>query len=211
MKRATVLIAVAVLLAWPGASSAQTEIGIRGFADAGLTVFTAMQSFRAILGTPSGPVFGGGVEVDVTQKLFISLAASRFRRTGQRVFVFQDQVFKLDVADTITVTPLQLSAAYRFDRVGRFTPYAGGGMGWYRFGEVVAHSTSADDVTNTHLGYHVLAGAATPVHKWLGAAVDAQWSSVPNAIGDATSSVGKLYDEHNLGGFTFSARVIIGR
>jgi opacity protein-like surface antigen len=211
MKRATVLLAIAVLLARPASSSAQNQIAVRGFADAGLTVFTATQSFRAILGKPSGPVFGGGVEVGVSKNLFFSLAASRFRRTGHRVFVFQDQVFQLDVADTITVTPLQLSAGYRFNRVGRFIPYAGGGIGWYRFREVAAHSTSADDVTNTHTGYHLLAGAETPVNKWLAAGVDAQWSSVPNAIGDAASSVSQLYDEHNLGGFTFRGRVIIGR
>jgi len=217
MNGAAVLLAVAVLVASPALPSAQNAIAVRGFADAGLTVFTARQSFRAILGSPAGPVVGGGIEVGLTKNAFLSLAASRFRRTGQRVFVFQDEVFKLDVSDRISVTPLELTAGYRFIRVNRlgrmarFTPYVGGGIGWYRFTETAAHSTTADDVKATHTGFHVVAGAETPIRKWMAAAVDAQLSSVPNAFGDSPASVARLYDEHNLGGFTLRARIIVGR
>ena len=197
---------------------AQNRIAIRGFADAGLTIFTATQSFDAILGTPAGAVFGGGVEVGLTRNVFLSLAASRFRRTGQRVFVFQNEVFKLNEPDTITVTPLQLSAAYRFQgrpnpatRPARFTPYAGGGIGWYRLSETSPHSTSDEDVTTTHAGYHVLAGVETPFRRWMAAAVDAQWARVPNAFGDSAASVASLYDEHDLGGFSLTVRIILGQ
>ena len=191
---------------------------MRGFADAGLTIFTASQSFDAILGSPAGPVFGGGVEVGLTRNVFLSVGASRFSRTGHRVFVFQDQVFTLNEADTISVTPFQVSAAYRFlaprtaraTRPSRFTPYAGGGVGWYRFSETSPHSTDADDEKTTNAGYHVLAGVETPIRRWMAAAVDAQWSIVPNAF-DSASSVAKLYDEHNLGGFTLSVRLIVGQ
>ena len=102
MTRASTVAALLLLL--PASSRAQNQFSIRGFGDAGLTVFTATQSFKAILGKPSGPVFGGGVEAGLSKHLFVSLAASRFRRTGHRVFVFDDQVFNLNVADTITVT-----------------------------------------------------------------------------------------------------------
>jgi opacity protein-like surface antigen len=198
---------------------AQDRIAMRGFADAGLTIFTATQSFDAILGTPVGAVFGGGAEVGLTRNVFVSLAASRFRRTGQRVFVFQNQVFKLNEPDTITVTPLQLSAAYRFlgrrtsavTRPARFTPYAGGGIGWYRLSETSPHSSSDEDETTTHTGYHVLAGVETPLRKWVAAAVDAQWARVPNAFGDSAASVASLYDEHDLGGFTLTVRIILGQ
>jgi hypothetical protein len=197
---------------------AQNRISMRGFADAGLTVFTATQSFKAILGSPAGAVVGGGVEVGLARNVFLSLAASRFSRTGERVFVFQNQVFKLNVPDTITVTPLQLSAGYRFrgrpttgvTSPARFTPYAGGGIGWYRLSETSADSTS-DDETTTHAGYHVLAGVETPIRRWMAAAVEAQWASVPNAFGDSAASVARLYDEHDLGGFTLSVRIIVGQ
>jgi Outer membrane protein beta-barrel domain len=219
MNRAALLGAVAFLLASAVPCQAQNGISMRGFADAGLTIFTATQSFKAILGTPAGAVFGGGVEVGLTRDLFLSVGASRFRRTGQRVFVFQNQVFKLNESDTITVTPFQLSAGYRFRgrrptrsaRPARFTPYAGGGVGWYRLSETSEHSTAADDEKTTNAGYHVLAGVETPIRRWMAAAVDAQWSIVPNAFGDSATSVARLYDEHNLGGFTLSVRIIVGQ
>lgn len=213
MNRVTFVGAVLVVLASATPSRAQNGITMRGFADAGLTVFTATQSFKAILGSPAGPVFGGGIEVGLTRNVFLSVAASRFRRTGQRVFVFQNQVFKLDVPDTISVTPLQVSAGYRFRgrRPRRFVPYAGGGIGWYRFSETSAHSTSADDAKMTNAGYHLLAGAETPIRRWAAAAVDAQFSSVPHSLGDSTTGVASLYDEHDLGGFTLRARIIVGR
>ena len=215
MNRAALVAAIMIPFAVAVPCQAQNGIAIRGFADAGLTVFTATQSFKAILGTPAGAVFGGGAEVGLTRNVFLSLAASRFRRTGERVFVFQNQVFKLNVPDTITVTPLQLSAGYRFrgrlPAPARFTPYAGGGAGWYRFSETSADSTAGDDETTTHGGYHVLAGVETPIRRWMAAAVEARWAWVPNAFGDSATSVARLYDEHDLGGFTLSVRIIVGQ
>ncbi len=219
MNRAVLAGAVAFLLASVVPCQAQDRISMRGFADAGLTVFTAAQSFKAILGSPAGAVFGGGVEVGLTRNLFVSVRASRFRQTGNRVFVFQNQVFTLNESDTITVTPLQLSAGYRFlgrrparlTRPPRFTPYAGGGVGWYRFSETSAHSTADEDEKTTNAGYHVLAGVEIPIRHWMAAAVDGRWSFVPNAFGDSARSVASLFDEHNLGGFTLSGRIIVGR
>jgi outer membrane protein with beta-barrel domain len=220
MNRPALAGAVAFLLASAVPCQAQNNgISMRGFADAGLTIFTASQSFKAILGSPAGAVFGGGVEVGLTRNLFLSVGASRFSRTGQRVFVFQNQVFKLNESDTITVTPFQLSVGYRFlgrrrarpTRPARFTPYAGGGVGWYRFSETSPHATDADEAKMTNAGYHVLAGAETPIRRWMAAAIDAQWAIVPNALGDSASSVARLYDEHDLGGFTLSVRIIVGR
>jgi opacity protein-like surface antigen len=213
MNRTAIILAAALLAGSPFPAFAQDNITFRGFADAGLTVFTATQSFKAILGSASGPTFGGGIEVGLTRNVFVSVGASRFRRTGHRVFVFQNEVFKLDVPDTITVTPLELSGRYRFGgvRTGTFTPYVGGGIGWHRFAETSGHSTTADDVTATHTGYHVFAGVETPIGNWIAAAVDAQLSTVPDAFGGTASSVGNVYNENNLGGFTVRARIIVGR
>ena len=160
---------LALLLLVPPTSRAQ--VSFRGFGDVGLTVFNATQSFKAILGRPSGPVFGGGVEFGERQ-FFLSLGAQRFRRTGHRVFVFENQVFPLDVSDTITVTPLELTAGYRFRSSGRLIPYAGIGGSWIKFEETSAHSTAQDDFHETHAGYHLLGGVEVPLRRWLAAAVD---------------------------------------
>ena len=207
MTRAAI-VTLGLLLSNPAASLAQ--VSVRGFGDVGLTVFNATQSFKAILGKPSGPVYGGGIEFG-ERRFFLSLGAQRFHKTGQRVFVFENQVFPLNVSDTITVTPVELTGGYRFRTSGRFIPYGGFGGSWIKFKETSAHSTEADDVDETHAGYHVLCGVEVPMQRWLSAAVDAQWSSVPNALGNSPTSVGSVYDEHNIGGFTLRARVIIGR
>ena len=110
---------------------------------------------------------------------------------------FNNEVFPLNVKDTITVTPLELTVGYRFRWQG-FVPYAGGGIGWHRFEETSEHSADQEDVKKTYTGYHVAGGVERPIRRWLGAAVDAQWAAVPNALGDAATSVAKVYGEHNL-------------
>ena len=206
MRRAA-LVALAFVLLLPAASRAQ--VSVRGFGDFGFTVFNATQSFKAILGKSSGPVFGGGVEFGEKQ-FFLSLAAQRFRRDGHRVFVFEDQVFPLNVKDTITVTPIDLTFGYRLRSRG-LVPYVGGGLTWYRYVETSEHATESEDLKETHAGYHLIGGAEVPLRRWLAAGVDAQWSAAPNAFGDSPTGVATVYDEHDLGGFTLRGRIIVGR
>ena len=208
-----IIAALALLLVVPATSNAQArdnQFTIRGFGDAGITLFTATQSFKAILGKPSGPLFGGGVELGLPRRLFVSVAASRFKRTGHRVFIFEGQVFDLNDPATITVTPLEVTGGYRFADSG-FVPYAGGGVGWHKYQETSAHSTAADDVNQTFTGYHVVGGAEVPMASWLAAAAEAQWASVPNALGKDPNGVSSTYDEHDLGGLTFRVKVVVGR
>jgi opacity protein-like surface antigen len=225
MRRISIL--VAVLLLAPAVANAQarrpqpaptpgTEISIRGFGDAGFTVFTAGQSFEAILGRPSGPLFGGGIEVRWARNLFASVSASRFRRTGHRAFVFEGQVFSLNVPTTITVTPIEFTAGYRFRpyRIGttrNLVPYAGAGVGFHKYDETSPESAETDDVHTTHAGYQVLGGIETPLKTWLAVAGEAQWASVPNALGGAPTGVSNVFNEHNLGGFTFRVKVAVGQ
>src|SRR5688572_19459314 len=104
---------------------------LRGFADAGSTTFTAQKSFEAVLGTKSGPVFGGGVEAVLPQRVFINVHASRFQKTGERVFIFDGQQFDLGILTRVRVTPIELTGGYRFDFGWRVVPYAGGALGWH--------------------------------------------------------------------------------
>lgn len=205
MTRTTVLLALVVLVP----TSARAQISTRGFADAGVTVFTATQSFTAVLGRPSGAVFGGGVELD-SRRWFLTLGVRRFHRSGHRVFVFNNEVFTLNVEDTITVTPVDLSVGRRF-RWRSFIPYAGGGIGWHRYEETSDYATAEENVSKTYTGYHVVAGAEKRISRWIAGAAEVQWAVVPHAFGDSATSVATAYDEHNLGGFTLSARIVVGR
>lgn len=215
------LLVVTLLIALPCAASAQARrpapppaapdrLTIKGFGHAGFTVFQASKSFKAIFGQANGPLFGGGVEVGFPNHFFVSVAASRFRRTGHRVFVFEGQVFELNVPATVTITPLELTGGYRFGSSG-LRPYLGGGIGWHKYEETSGNSTDADDLHSTHVGYHGLGGIELPIGKWLATAIEGQYSSVPNALGENPSAVSSVYNEHNLGGFTVRAKLIFGR
>jgi opacity protein-like surface antigen len=199
--------ALVVALLAPTAASAQ----IRGFADVGATTFTAKQSFTAILGTNAGPVFGGGVDVRLPHNLFVSLRASRFTRGGHRLFLFEGQRFDLDVDTTVTITPVELSAGYRFGGVNRLAPYAGGGIGWHRYTETSDFAADADNVDERFTGYHLFGGAEYRVISLVAAAVEAQWTTVPDALGSDSNGVAAAFDEHDLGGFTVRVKVVIGR
>jgi len=207
---------------WPAAAAlaamligspaeAQTGFMLRGFADVGSTTFTAERSFTAILGSARGPVFGGGVEAVLPQRVFVSLRASRFRDTGERVFLFGDEQFRLGIPTTITVTPVELAGGYRLDYGWRVVPYAGAGVGWHRFEETSRFADGAENVRRRFQGYQILGGAEVRVLRWIGAAFEAQWATVPDALGGDPDSVSKAFEETNLGGATVRVKVVVGR
>lgn len=196
-------------LAASAPASAQ-EVAVRGFGDVGITSFTASRSFEAIFDTAIGSTFGGGGEVVLPAGIFGRLHASRFRRTGERVFVVDEQVFPLGIETTVTITPVVIAGGYRFGR-GRVVPYAGGGIGWHRLQETDEFATADDEVDQTSMGYHALGGAEVRISRWLGAAFEAEWATVPDALGQNPNSVSAAYGETDLGGMTVRARIVIGR
>jgi hypothetical protein len=93
-------------------------VRVSGYGHAGSLSFAASRSFDAILDTSSGPVFGGGGQVafqrGFLRNVFFGVDVTRFRDTGERVFVNNGEVFKLGIPTTITVTPIEFTAGYRF-------------------------------------------------------------------------------------------------
>ena len=186
------------------------EIG--GYAMVGLMNFTAADSFDAILGSPSGTIFGGGARVGLPLGgLFVDVGAWRFRGEGERVFVFNGQEFPLDIPVEITITPLELTAGWQFRlrRAPRFRPYIGGGLTSYHYAESSAFSTGVENVADRFSGYHVLGGAAYRIARWIAVGGDATWTTVPEAIG--VGGVSEAFDEMDLGGTSFRVKVTIGR
>ena len=193
-------------------ATTRRPISIRGFGDLGSTRFTASESFQTILGSASGLVFGGGAEVVLPQNIFIGVRASRFRRTGNRVFLFDGEPFDLGINTTVTVRPLEFTGGYRFVTPrSRVVPYAGGGIGWHRYEETSDFSSDTDNVDETFRGYHLMGGAEVRIQRWLGVAGEAQWTTVPDALGKNASGVSSAFGETNLGGATVRAKVVIGR
>ena len=183
---------------------------VRGFADVGMTTFTAGESFDAVFDTKGGTVFGGGGEVVLPQRIFASVRLSRFRATGERVFVFEDEVFKLGIPVAMTITPVELTGGYRFDFGQRFVPFAGGGVGWHRYEETSEFATDEENVKERHTGYHILGGAELRIARWLAVAGEAQWTTVADALGQDPNGVSAHFGETDLGGRTLRVKIVIG-
>lgn len=202
----------AICLVFPSAAQTQShEFSLRGFADVGSTTFTAGESFTAVLGGDGGMVFGGGAEAVLPQRVVIGVRASRFRRTGERVFLSGRERFGLGIPATVTVTPVEITGGYRLDYGWRVVPYAGGGLGWYRYTETSSFADGAENVREQFQGRHLVAGAEIRLRSWIGTAVEAQWATVPDALGADPNSVSKEFGESNLGGTTVRLKVIVGR
>lgn len=217
------------LIAWAGATAAHAQskprprpatagarpsrgVDIGGYGMFGNANFAAAKSFDAILGTSSGPIVGGGARVGLPWGgLFLDVGAWRFHAEGERAFVFDNEVIGLGIPVDVNVTPIEISAGWRFRirRLPKLVPYAAGGLTSMRYTETSDFSTPAEDADETFTGYHVLGGAEYKITRWLGVAGEASWTTVPDAIGD--SGVSGAFNETDLGGTTLRLKITIGR
>jgi opacity protein-like surface antigen len=206
-------IAPAFAQARPRAAAPQSRsIQIGGYAMVGRFNFDATESFDAILGTSSGPIFGGGARVGLPfGGLFVEVGAWQFSDEGERVFVSNGTVYPLNIPVEITVTPLEVSGGWRFriPKLPKLTPYAAGGFTSMRYKETSSFSTPAEDVDETFNGYHLFGGAEYKITRWLGAAGEVAWTTVPDALGEG--GVSKEFNEDDLGGASFRFKITIGR
>jgi opacity protein-like surface antigen len=172
--------------------------------------FAATHSFDAAFGQSFQPFYGGGVELALNNGLFVDVGASRFKKTGQRAFFFNNQAFGLGIPLTATVTPFEVAGGYRFLHVARrIIPYAGAGVGSYGYKETSQFADASENVDARHAGFLVRGGAEFRLHRWVGAAVDAQYTHVTGILG--TAGVSKEAGEKDLGGTAIRFRVLVGR
>jgi opacity protein-like surface antigen len=202
-----------VMLLWATAdAAAQAATSVRAFGDIGYATFTAAESFEATLGSRGGAVFGGGAEIVLPQRIFIGVRFSRFQADGERVFINNGERFGLGIPMTVKVTPVLLSAGYRFATArSAVIPYAGGGIGWHAYEETSEFADSGEDVNERFTGYQLLGGAEFRLSRLLGIAGEAEWATVPDALGQNPNSVSAAFDETDLGGFTVRVKLVIGR
>ncbi|HTV00531.1 MAG TPA: outer membrane beta-barrel protein, partial [Luteitalea sp.] len=182
----------------------------------GFQSFTAKDSFDAVLGSSSGPIFGGGAGLLIGRHAFVDVQVSRFSADGSRVFITDDgTVFDLEIPTTVTVMPIDISAGWRFTgtpRPGRDgkprlrpVPYAGGGIGVQIYRETSEFADAGDDVDESKGSYHVMGGIELPFTRRLGANVDVLYRWVPDAIG--STGVSSYFDESDLGGAQVRFRI----
>ena len=150
--------------------SRSVEIG--GYAMFGRISFTAVESFDAILGEPSGPICRRrrARRSSAGRGLFVDVGAWRFHGEGERAFVFNDEVIPLGIPVDVTMTPIEMSAGWRFRlrRMPKLLPYVAGGFTSMTYQETLRIRDTAEDVDETFNGYHVLGGARVQDHALAG-------------------------------------------
>lgn len=193
---------------------AQQRTVIRGFGDVGATLFSASDSFDAVLGSSTGLFFGGGVEVVLPRRYFFNVRVSRFQKSGERVFVEGGEVFPLGIDMKVGITPVEVTGGYRFQARGRtrnIIPYVGAGIGWHRYSETSDFADGSENVSETFTGFHALGGVEFRLSRLFAIGGEGQWTTVPDALGSETSSASEAFGETNLGGMAFRIRFTVGR
>jgi hypothetical protein len=184
-------------------------VGVRAFGQAGVIGFSARESFEAVTGSSLGASYGGGAQVRFRSGLFVQVSLEQYRRTGQRVFVFEGESFPLGIASTITIRPFVAGLGFRPPTAGRVLPYAGAGIGRYWLRETSLFEDSTERVDETHIGYHAHMGVEFRVHRWVAPAAEVRYTRVPDSLGRGGASA--QFDESELGGWHITGKVLIGR
>jgi len=194
----------ALALAVPGTAAGQ---GFAIDAEGGYFTISAADSAKAVLGSSGFGSFGGGLGYRFGEHFFAHAAVRFSSKDGERVFVAEPgaEVFPLGHPLTFRLVPVEFTLGWRFSRVGPFTPYVGVGGGFTSVKEESTVAGLTETESQKKASGHVRAGLEFG-RSALRLAVEAQWSSVPNAIG--VGGVSKLYGESNVGGFTILGKLI---
>ena len=68
-------------------------------------------------------------------------------------------------------------------------PYGGGGIGRHRYEETSEFAEASENVEESFTGYHLLGGVEFRATRWIGAAGELQWATVPDALGQDPNGV----------------------
>jgi hypothetical protein len=184
-------------------------VALRGFGQAGLIGFAARETFTAIIGQSYGPSFGAGAQVRFRSGLYVQVSIERFRETGERVFVFEEEVFPLGIPNTITIQPVIAAVGYRPPSAASIRPYLGVGIGSYHLQEVSPFDAPGEEVDQWHRGFHAHGGVEFLAGRWFAPAVEAHFTTVPDALG--SSGAAAAFGESNLGGWQVFGKILLGR
>jgi opacity protein-like surface antigen len=213
---------LAMLLASVGSASAQVRrlppppvrepypaVSPRGFVMFGQERFTARQTFETIFGESVQPIRGGGADVVIARNFFAELTLYPFEKTGERVYRFGNETFKLGIPLTAKITPLEITGGYRLTEFRRVIPYGGVGFGTYRYEESSDFDATGEGLEVSKNGFILTAGAEVRLMRWVGVTVDVRRTRIENIIG--ADGISKEFNENDLGGTSIRFRIMIGR
>lgn len=169
----------------------------------------AKDTFDAVFGKTTFSATGVGGEVlNVWRRVFVRVAVSSMKESGERAYVFDGTVVPLGIPLQWKLRPVEFGAGWRLRPLagGRLVPYVGGGLLKVNYEESSDFSTSAEKIKESLSGTSVYGGIEVRVAPWIIAGVEAQYRDVPDALGDGGLS--KEFGDTNLGGTTL--RFLVG-
>jgi hypothetical protein len=209
---AVVMVLSALAVASPAAaqSGIGPDISVRLFGLASSQQFAAQETFDASFGSSRGMFWGGGIEVVLPNGIFADVAASRFKKVGQRAFINNGQAFGLGIPLTATITPIEVTAGYRVKLHHLpVVPYIGIGAGSYGYQESSSFDDPTDSIDERKIGMLGLVGAEVRMLTWVSASVDVQDTRITGILGNGGLS--QQAKENDLGGLAVRFRIIFGR
>lgn len=216
MKAATIALAVVALsligrpvVAQAPDNEEQPALALRPFVMATGEAFTAKETFKAAFGQATQLFYGGGLELVSREGFYLDVAASRFKKTGQRAFRANGQSFPLGLPLLVTITPVELTAGYRLAVSKRVVPYFGVGGGSYRYEETSDFSDPGENIDTRRAGFLATGGVELRAARWVGVGADVQYTHVNGILGQG--GISKEAGEHDLGGVAVRLRVTVGR
>ncbi len=196
-----------LVLTLPETALAQHGTIIRGYAVVGSTSLTAADSFDAVAGTSRTLTIGGGAAVTLWKGVFVDVAVSRLKVDGERVFVDQGAVYRLNIPLQVTLTPFDVAGGWR--RAGRISPYGAVGLSRISYKESSGFAAAGEDVDDSGTGPFVLAGADVTLWRLVHVGGEVRYRHVDGPLGQ--TGVSAVFGEQSIGGLATSVRVAIGR
>jgi opacity protein-like surface antigen len=209
---ALMVVAMGVVPAWAQTgqpASGASRIGARAFGHLEWQVMTAKDSFEAFTGETTLKGFGGGGEVqNLWRNVFLRASVSRMTEQGDRIFVFNNEVFHLGIPLELTVTPIEVAVGWRFTPIGSrgIVPYVGAGALFLKYTEDSVADSSTEGINETYNGFVLFGGVEVPVWRFIGAGAEVGWrkANVPDPAGALDA-----FGENDLGGVTMRVMLSI--
>lgn len=183
------------------------SIGLFGLFD--YTTIASKQSFDAVFGKHTTTAPGVGIDVvNLWQGVFVRIDGSKSTLSGERVIVFNNEVFKLGIPLTAELAPIEFGAGWRFasrDPASRIAPYVGASVITLRYKETSSFADSGDNVDETYSGFGAFGGVDVRIARQVFGGVEAQYRSIN--VTPSANSAAASFDEKNLGGTVLRVRL----
>jgi hypothetical protein len=195
---------VAFVLAAGTASAGELAAELVG----GYFGMSASRSAEAIFQSTGGFTWGGAARFSFKKGLFVAAGVRTFSGEGERVFVARPggEVARLGFPLSMRITPVSLTAGYRFRDGSKVVPYGGVGGSLTSYREESSVEGATYEESRSAAGFHVVGGVEIGRGRFRFGA-ETGWSTVPDAIG--LGGVSEVYDEDNIGGWSVTGKVVI--